>query len=180
MKRFSTVRLFAIPATLALGMCGLVSCDEPASTNGIRSAMSAPATVQLGSWPGTGAPRRDLARDEAEGGHTLRKHAGQSEQQLRQRLERAGSITGASSYTDRSTAEDVVSSAIENSDGQIQNWLSRPGRHPNLVLDYDGEVWIGRTINRGENQPRACKHAIVVLKYNGPNDYYVLTSYPEC
>ena len=39
---------------------------------------------------------------------------------------------------------------------------------------------IGRTINRGESQSRPCAHALVVLKYSGPNDYYVLTSYPEC
>jgi hypothetical protein len=48
------------------------------------------------------------------------------------------------------------------------------------VIDYDSPVPIGRTINRGESEPRACAHAIVVLKYSGTNDYYVLTSYPEC
>jgi hypothetical protein len=25
-----------------------------------------------------------------------------------------------------------------------------------------------------------CEHAVVVLKYAEPNEYYVLTSYPEC
>ena len=110
------------------------------------------------------------------------KHVGQTEQQLRDRLERERDITGASTYTDLSTAEHAVGAAIVQSQSQIQNWLNQPGRHPNLVLDYDSPAPIGRTIsrNRGENQSRPCSHALVVLKYTGPNDYYVLTSYPEC
>jgi hypothetical protein len=35
-------------------------------------------------------------------------------------------------------------------------------------------------MNRGEVQSHPCTHALVVLKYGGPNSYYVLTSYPEC
>ncbi len=128
----------------------------------------------------TTGPTRDLSQDEAAGGHILRKHVGQTDEQLRQRLEREPRITGASTYTDRPAAEQAVGAAIAASQDRIQRWLSRPGGHPNLVLDYDSEVPIGRTINRGENQSRPCAHALVVLKYAGPKDYYVLTSYPEC
>ena len=125
-------------------------------------------------------PVRDLSQDEADGGHILRKHVGQTDGQLRERLERERRITGASTYTDRATAEHAVGGAIAESQDRIQRWLNRPGGHPNLVLDYDSPTPIGRTINRGESQPRPCAHALVVLKYAGPNDYYVLTSYPEC
>lgn len=127
-----------------------------------------------------GGPVRDLRLDEAAGGHILRKHVGQTEEQLRERLQRERNITGASTYTDRSTAEHVVGAAIAQSRGEIQSWLGRSGRHPNLALDYDSESPIGRTMNRGENQSRVCQHAVVVLKYNGPDKYFVLTSYPEC
>jgi hypothetical protein len=123
---------------------------------------------------------RDLRQDEAAGGHILRKHVGQTEQQLRARLERERNITGASTYTDVSTAEHAVGAAIAQSQREIEDWLGRPGRHPNLVLDYDSPDPIGRTMNRGEYQSQVCQHAVVVLKYAGPNDYYVLTSYPEC
>ena len=123
---------------------------------------------------------RDLRQDEAAGGHILRKHVGQSEEQLRERLRRERNITGASTYTDRSTAEHAVGAAIAQSQGKIQSWLNRSGGHPNLVLDYDSETPIGRTINRGENQSRPCAHALVVLRYSGADQYYVLTSYPEC
>ena len=129
--------------------------------------------------PTTG-PARDLSHDETAGGHILRKHVGQTDEQLRERLEREPGITGASTYTDRLAAEHAVGAAIAESHGRIQRWLNRPGGHPNLVLDYDSERPVGRTMNRGENQSRPCAHALVVLKYTGPNEYYVLTSYPEC
>jgi hypothetical protein len=125
-------------------------------------------------------PTRDLSQDEAAGGHILRKHVGQTDDELRERLERERRITGASTYTDRPAAEHAVGEAIAHSQGRIQNWLNRSGGHPNLVLDYDSETPVGRTINRGENQSRPCSHALVILRYVGPNDYYVLTSYPEC
>jgi len=123
---------------------------------------------------------RDLSQDEVAGGHILRKHVGQTDDELRERLERERGITGASTYTDRSTAEHAVGASIAESQDRIQRWLNRSGGHPNLVLDYDSPAPIGRTINRGENQARPCSHALVVLKYAGPNEYYVLTSYPEC
>ncbi len=128
----------------------------------------------------TNLPIRDLSQDEAAGGHILRKHVGQTDDQLRERLERERRITGASTYTDRAAAEHAVGAAIAASQDRIKRWLARPGGHPNLVLDYDSATPVGRTINRGESEPHPCSHALVVLKYAGPNDYYVLTSYPEC
>jgi len=124
--------------------------------------------------------RRDLSQDEAAGGHVLRKHVGQTDDELRERLERDRRITGASTYTDRPAAEHAIGAAIAESQDRIQRWLNRSGGHPNLVLDYDSETPIGRTINRGESEAHPCAHALVVLKYAGPNQYYVLTSYPEC
>jgi hypothetical protein len=152
-------------------------------TKGELMSMAPRAETRTGAGGVTG-PTRDLSQDEAAGGHILRKHVGQTDEQLRERLEQERHITGASTYTDRAAAEHAVGAAIAQSQGRIQSWLNRSGGHPNLVLDYDSEDPIGRTINRGENQSRPCTHALVVLKYDlkyaGPNRYYVLTSYPEC
>jgi Bacterial CdiA-CT RNAse A domain len=163
---------------LALGLCGLISCQPPASTNGAISGSS--SIAERTESHAANGPVRDLSQDEAAGGHILRKHVGQTDGQLRERLERERRITGASTYTDRGTAERAVGAAIAASQDRIERWLNRPGGHPNLVLDYDSPTPIGRTINRGEDQTHPCAHALVVLKYAGPNDYYVLTSYPEC
>jgi hypothetical protein len=179
MTSFYRVRSLVAWAVVALAMCGLISCQKPAATD--APAFRAPVSgAGASETRRTDGPARDLSRDEAAGGHILRKHVGQTEQQLRERLERERGITGASTYTDRATAEDIVGRAIAESQGQIKRWLERSGRHPNLVLDYQSADPIGRTMNRGENQSRPCAHALVVLKYAGPNRYYVLTSYPEC
>jgi filamentous hemagglutinin len=161
---------------IALAICGLISC-QPSATNGASSALFSAGNAQADRPAG---PVRDLSQDEAAGGHILRKHVGQTDKQLRERLEREPRITGASTYTDRPTAEKAVGAAIAASQDRIQRWLGRSGGHPNLVLDYDSASPVGRTMNRGESQSRTCAHALVVLKYSGPDQYYVLTSYPEC
>jgi Bacterial CdiA-CT RNAse A domain len=162
---------------VAFGLCGLVSCQPPATNDAPR--VSSTERVGLGDHSAHGA-ERDLSRDEAAGGHILRKHVGQTDDELRDRLRREPRITGASTYTDRATADRAVGEAIAQSPDRIERWLNRAGGHPNLVIDYDSPVPIGRTINRGESESHTCAHAIVVLKYSGTNDYYVLTSYPEC
>jgi hypothetical protein len=169
-------RILIARLVLAVAMSCLIACQPPASAG----AANSPSTAQPTESRAASAPVRDLRQDEAAGGHILRKHVGLTEEQLRQRLERERDITGASTYTDQSTAEHVVGAAIAQSQGQIERWLDRSGRHPNLVLDYDSENPIGRTMNRGENQSRPCAHALVILRYTGPSNYYVLTSYPEC
>jgi hypothetical protein len=127
-------------------------------------------------------PSHDLSRDEAAGGHTLKKHVGRTDDQLRDRLERERNISAASTYTDRETAERVVGTALQQEQARIQRWLGRPNGHPNLVLDYDGDPAhpIGRTLRRGEDRTEPCSHAVLVLKFDPPAGYHVLTTYPEC
>jgi Bacterial CdiA-CT RNAse A domain len=162
---------------ITLWVLTLISCQPPANSGASGAASQQQQARHEKSL--LEGPARDLSQDEAAGGHILRKHVGQSEEDLRRRLRREENITGASTYTDRTTAEHVVGAAIAQSQDQIQSWL-RQDRHPNLVLDYDGTEAIGRTMNRGEVHSRPCTHALVVLKYAGANRYYVLTSYPEC
>ena len=176
--RLPKIRVLVLCFAFALGLCAVVSCQQPASTN-----RAEPPSFSAGR--GVESQRadnaiRDLSRDEAAGGHILRKHVGQTDDQLRERLAREPRITGASTYTDRAAAEHAVGAAIAGSKDRIERWLNRSGGHPNLVLDYDSPTPVGRTINRGENEAHPCAHVLVVLKYSRPNEYYVLTSYPEC
>ncbi len=165
-------------AVLIVTLASLIACQIPTANNN-ASATAGAATGQEENHLAS-APSRDLSQDEVAGGHILRKHVGQTDDELRERLERERHITGASTYTDRPAAEHAVGAAIAQSRDRIERWLTRPGGHANLVLDYDSPEPIGRTINRGEDRSHPCSHALVVLKYAGPSDYYVLTSYPEC
>ena len=161
---------------LMVALAVLVACQSSRDTN----------TLNLTPQSNSGyikdvlsSPPRDLTQDEAAGGHVLRKHVGRTDDELRERLDQERHISGASTYTDRSTAEHAVGAAIAISHDRIQRWLNRSGGHSNLVLDYDSGRPLGRTLNRGDSQPRLCSHAVVVLRYAAPS-YYVLTSYPEC
>lgn len=165
------VCLALLLATLACQPAQTGTAGPPASRETSREEKQpAPAAV------------RDLSQDEASGGHTLRKHVGRTDGELRQRLRHERNIAAASTWTDRETAERAVGAAIEQNRDKITRWLNREGGHPNLVIDYDGDPShpIGRTLNRDADQAEPCSHATIVLKWSGPSDYYVLTSYPEC
>jgi CDI toxin RNase A-like protein len=164
---------FPIFAAAFCAVLALTSCQSPPG-----AASTAATRTEARAESGQGSPR-DLSQDEAAGGHVLRKHVGRTDDQLRKRLEHERNISGASTYTDRATAEHAIGAAIAISQDRIQSWLDRTGNRPNLVLDYDSPQPIGRTINRGDAESRPCSHALVVLKYSVPS-YYVLTSYPEC
>ncbi|MBI3645173.1 MAG: hypothetical protein HY233_04335 [Acidobacteriales bacterium] len=167
-----------IAAVLALAV--LISCQSSQSANSANPAppsTSSPIEGRTDRWHG---PPRDLSQDEAAGGHVLRKHVGRTDNELRDRLEREHNISGASAYADRATAEHAIGSALAQSQDRIQRWLNRSGGHANLVLDYDSDQPLGRTLNRGDSQSRPCSHAVVVLKFDPPAGYHVLTSYPEC
>jgi len=166
-------------AVVAAALMVLGACQSPTVSENSSPAGAATTQAREESRLYHG-PSRDLSQDEQAGGHILRKHVGLSEADLRERLAREPEITGASTYTDRRTAEHVVGAAIAQSQDRIGSWLRRPGGHRNLVLDYDADEPIGRTMNRGEIHSQPCSHGLVVLKYAGPGDYYVLTSYPEC
>ena len=128
------------------------------------------------------APHRNLAADEQRGGHTLARHVGRTELDLRERLRDEPNISAASSYTDRSMAELAVGLALDRERGRIEAWTHRHGSRPNLVLHVDAPRGrpFGVVLRRGEAFPVPAMSALVVLRWDvDAGDYYVLTSYPE-
>ena len=125
--------------------------------------------------------RHDLSVDEERGGHTLKKHVGRSDEDLRARLQRERNIAAASTYSDRETAESAIAQAVADNAERVRNWLARRGNRPNLVLDFQGDPAhpLGRTMHRGDSTSQPCSNAVMVLRADG-DSYYVLTSYPEC
>lgn len=139
--------------------------------------------VSAGLQPrGPGEPRRDLALDEARGGHTLARHVGRTDDQLRARLRAQPNIVAASTYRDRETAELIVGGILYAEASRIQSWTRWRGARPNLALRTRRPRGppIGRVLERGRRQPVDARHAVVVLRWDvRTNSYYVLTSYPE-
>lgn len=124
----------------------------------------------------------DLERDEALGGHTIERHVGKTDEELRARLRRETQISAASTYTDLATARRVVGAAVAQSRARIEAWSQRTGSRPNLVVNYaePGGRSIGRSIRRGARVGSTATQALVVLRWL-PRErrWIVLTSYPE-
>lgn len=146
------------------------------------SAPEAAAVRQSSSRPDRGGVARDLAEDERFGGHTLERHVGRTDNELRARLARERGIAAASTYTDAETASTVVGAALAQSARRITNWAARQGPRPNLVVNFTRTTGppIGRSLRRGRRVAEPCYRALVVLRWNDRSRrWYVLTSYPE-
>ena len=161
-----TARAVACAALLAVAACS--GAAAPAQ-DGSRDA-------------GPVAAAADLAAAERLGGHTLARHVGRTDDELRERLRREPGIAAASTYPDRRTAERIVAVTIQRSARRIEAWSARAGSRPNLALDYRGQAGetVGRSLRRGDTSVRSCPDAVVVLRWHASGTYYVLTSYPEC
>ena len=170
-------------AVLAVGFCQLAChASPPASPPPQTDVASVQATAPRETAASSATTERyDLERDERRGGHTLERHVGQSDADLRQRLRREPRISAASTYTDRDTAERVVAGALVQHRARIDQWLARQGPRPNLALDYHGARGepIGRSLTRRGGQAVVCTDAVVVLRWDGRFGFYVVTSYPE-
>jgi hypothetical protein len=121
----------------------------------------------------------DLGRDEQRGGHTLARHVARTDDELRERLGRERNISAASTWADRATAEAVVGEALEAERGRVKSWMRRGFPRANLALHYNAGRVIGRSLRRGDTQTVPCSSAVIVLRADGPESFYVLTTYPE-
>lgn len=121
----------------------------------------------------------DLRRDEAQGGHTIARHVGRTDAQLRARLDRE-SIAAASTYVDLENAERVVALALSVNERRVQRWVDQRGPRSNLAIRYRARDGLptGRMLRRGDDAATDVNGAVVVLRWRD-DAYYVLTSYPE-
>lgn len=164
------------------------ACQSAPSENRATSGEASAATVPVAreSQPhnpddtrASSSDRYDLARDENRGGHTLDKHVGQTDDELRQRLERERDISAASTWTDLTTAEATVATALRANQSKLDRWNERGYPRTNLALHFDAGHAIGRTMRHGQTSSEPCSGAVVVLKADHDGGFFVLTTYPE-
>lgn len=98
---------------------------------------------------------------------------------MEERLRRERNISAASTWTDRETAEVTVAEAVRADQGRIEKWMRRGYPRANLALHFDAGRAIGRSLRRGEELTVNCTSAVIVLRADGPDSFYVLTTYPE-
>jgi hypothetical protein len=161
-------------AGIALLVAYLGGCGQAAPPGATGSGLSG----QRRSSAPT-ADRYDLGRDEGRGGHTLGKHVGRSDAELRERLEKERNISAASTWTDRLTAEETVARALRAAGEKVESWKRHGYPRTNLALHFDAGRVIGRSLRQGESEAVPCSSAVIVLRADGPDSFYVLTSFPE-
>lgn len=148
----------------------------PAASAPAVASKTAIATKTAGASPV--AVRRDLDLDELRGGHTIARHVGRTEQELKDRLTREPDISAASSYFDLETAEMVVAAALSKKRSDIDRWVRGTGPRANLALRFTHDAPAGLKVERGARAGRAIDSVVVVLRWAN-DDWYVLTSYPD-
>jgi CDI toxin RNase A-like protein len=148
---------------------------------GSAATAPAPPSPQPSAGRDRASDRYDLGRDEQRGGHTLARHVGRTDAQLFERLDRERNISAASTYTDRAIAERTVARALIQARTRVDQWLARQGTRPNLAIDYRGRAdeVLGRSARRGRPNTVPCTDAVVVLRWDRGQEFFVLTSYPE-
>jgi hypothetical protein len=136
----------------------------------IRKGVTAPSTTaQSSGW---------LQNHEGSNlGHTIREHVGKSDKYLMQRLQNNSNYTRVSTFTDRATAENVISKAINQNRTAVQSWL-RNTTKPKYEMFYKGNDVIGRTLQQGSPVSQSATNAKVVLQRSG-NSYFIKTAFPE-
>ncbi len=121
----------------------------------------------------------DLAREERRGGHTLARHVARTDEQLHERLQRERNVSAASTWTDLQTAEGTLAETLPAERGRIESWTRRGERRPNLVLHFEAGHPIGRSLKRDRSEVVTFTSAGIVLRADGPDSFYVLTTDPE-
>jgi hypothetical protein len=159
---------------LTIGVIALAGCNRASGPEPVRQEQAARSAAASRA-----GERYDLERDEELGGHTLRKHVGRSDAELEERLRRERNISAASTWTDREAAEETVGEALQAEHGRIESWMRRGYPRANLALHYDAGRVIGRSLRRGDAQVVNCSSAVIVLRADGPESFFVLTTYPE-
>jgi Bacterial CdiA-CT RNAse A domain len=175
-RLLSDRRVIAVLVLLVLITVQAVSQRFNASANSPQSP-----TAQVPHTTGETGEDEDegsLAREERQGGHLIRKHVGQTPDQLRARLDRERHISAASSFQDLPTAEAAVTAALNSNRDRISQWLA--GSSPRFVVNYTAPNTVGLTLRRGDRDAEPTRRLrLVLVRDDGERDgYRILTGYP--
>ena len=113
------------------------------------------------------------------GGHTIARHVGRTEAQLRARLAAELRVPAASTFANLRIAEESISTVLQLESAAIKTWAqaANPGR---LALTRDLGREIGMGVIRKTDQLAKMTKVRVVLSFKTYNGmpYYILTAFP--
>ena len=110
------------------------------------------------------------------GGHTISRHVGLSDAQLRARFAEDPTLQVASTLTDLATAEHAIARCVASKAGVIDRWLA--GTAPQIVLHWRSPQPLGRQLIRNHATPLEAYVVRVVLRRNKSRlGFFIVTSY---
>ena len=187
MQRIS-LSLIALLLAIVIG----VLQGEP-EVDAAQPIASPPSDVASGAEPARSATTREQAVAKAvrwlerqEGGkhrgHTIDRHVGKSDRQLRERLEREGKSV-VSGFYDLETAAVAIVRTIRHkpNDQRVKRWLGDDDSNRRLALRRGFDRAIGRIVYRDGNARDGNTAVAVLTKWreSGRTSYRLLTAYVE-
>ncbi|MBC8741488.1 hypothetical protein F6X40_33520 [Paraburkholderia sp. UCT31] len=128
--------------------------------------------------------RIDLIEHEAQagsriGGHTIAKHVGRTEAQLRARLAAESRIDIASSFTNLRAAESAVSKVMQFNSARVKAWAATNDIRLCLIHDVGSPAGYGMTRSTGKLVPLSKVKMFIKREPHNGMPYYILTAYLE-
>lgn len=112
------------------------------------------------------------------GGHLIKKHVGQTDIQLAERLEWEPNIPAASTFKTLEEAEALVTESLSTHHHEISKFLK--GKKDKHIIREHSSSPVGLSVIRGSTESVPVYKFILVLikKPKMPNGYLLLTGYP--
>ncbi|MEH7461396.1 RNase A-like domain-containing lipoprotein [Bacillus thuringiensis] len=126
----------------------------------------------------------DKILDEMEGppknGHTIERHVGKTDEQLKERL-RTDNVSAASTYYDKETATKAVKDTIKQHEKEIEKWL-KESKENRLVLNTKHNFAVGKTVLKKDMRVKdGLRNTVTVLQRDKGSQlgFKIVTSYPS-
>ncbi|MFE8115324.1 RNase A-like domain-containing protein [Brenneria goodwinii] len=115
------------------------------------------------------------------GGHTLEKHVGKTESDLRERLVRCPTLPSSSTFYNVRIAEDAISRALKFNETYIKHWAKTAKTGARLNIDFftGSDVGIGVKTATGPVIKSHKIRLVLELQYYNSKLYYILTAFPR-
>ncbi|MBC6973838.1 hypothetical protein H9I32_16175 [Bacillus sp. Xin] len=126
----------------------------------------------------------DNILDEMEGppknGHTIERHVGKKEEDLKKRLQ-TDKVSAASTYYDKEVATTAVKDSLKQHEKEIENWLKN-SKENRLVLNTKHSFPVGKTVLKKDMSVKdKLMNTVTVLARDksGELGFKIITSYPS-
>lgn len=122
-----------------------------------------------------------LAAEEAAGGHTIARHVGRTEAQLRARLAAEPRILAATTFQTLSNAEKFVAEGLRANQAAITAWSKTAALGETKAFTHLAGKVVGFGVVRGASGAQQMTRLAVVIRKIQTNGkiYFVLTAYPK-